>query len=251
VSCSSNCPSQTDLRAKPTLPQKIAWLLPLVLLLSGCIAQRGVDFGSFAGRAEDIPVIRVYNVNPGSYPPAGETILLLPPLGDLPGDFNIKLQLDFQEELQKYFNARVVSISPTGRLNAYVTEENLAPEKGFFDFGEIKRLGELMQTEYVFCVWVQELRPYPPQVLSLYAAILDTQEGSLVAELDATFNAAEQKVVVSLQDFLQRRRARQFDRNSLNMMLQSPSEFHLFVAAECSRALAMEMIPPETIKIRP
>lgn len=232
-----------------------AAVLPVLLTVvgfffCGCIAQRGVDFGTFAGRGEDIPIIRVYNTQPGSAPLPGETVLLLPPLGDV-SSFQASLQLDFQEELQKYLNSRVVNISPVGKLAEYVTEENLAPEKGFFDFGEIKRLGELMQTEYVFCTWVQKLRPYPPQVLSLYIAILDVRKGVLIAELDATFNAAEQKVVISLQDFLQRRRARQFDRNNLQTMLQSPSEFHLFAAAECCRALAMEMLHQEELKILP
>lgn len=194
------------------------------------------------GRAENIPLIRVYNVGDQGAPTSRDTILILPPLGHA-GMYQSKLLSSFQEEFQKYFNARVVSVSGEGRMGEYVNQQNLVPEDGFFDFEEIKRFGSIMQSEYVACIWVQEVRAYPPQVLSLYMTILDVNAGSLLIELDATFNASDQKVVVALQDYLQRRRARRFDRQNLDVMLQSPTEFHQFVAAECSRAMAQELSP--------
>ncbi len=226
-----------------------AWVLATGLC--GCVLQRGVDFGSRAGRAENIPVIRVYNVVPGSWPDQTQTVLLLPPLGQAIPKYRESLQLDIQEEFQKYFNARVVSVGARGKMEEYVSEKNLLPESGFFDFEEIKRLGALMQADYVVCTWIQEVRPYPPQILSLYITMLDVQGGNLLIELDATFNAAEQKVVVALEDYLQRRRARTYDRNSLDVMLQSPSDFHLFAISECCRAMALELAPPPKTKIWP
>ncbi len=224
---------------------KAVLIVPAVLLLltGGCIARRGKDFGSYVGRAEDIPIIRVFNVESDIYPTPKQTILLLPPLGPISPKMRDSLQLDFQEEFQKYFNARVVTISAKGSMAEYVTEKNLAPESGFFDYDEVLRLGSLMQSDFVVCIWVQELRPYPPQTLALYLAIMDVNGNHLIAELDARFNAAEQKVNIALQDYLQRRVARKFDRGSLDMMLRSPAEFHLFATAECSRALAQELIP--------
>ena len=232
---------------------RVGGLSALVLMtgLSGCVLQRGVDFGSRAGRAENIPVIRVYNVGPEAWPDQTQTILLLPPLGNAIPKYRESLQLDLQEELQKYFNARVVGVSARGKMEEYVAEKNLAPESGFFDFEEVKRLGALMQADYVVCTWVQEIRPYPPQILSLYMTILDVQRGDLLIELDATFNAAEQKVVVALEDYLQRRRARTYDRNSLDMMLQSPNDFHLFAVSECCRAMALELVPQPETKLWP
>lgn len=223
----------------------------LLTLLCGCVLQRGVDFGSRAGRAEDIPIIRVYNVAADAWPSQDQTLLLLPPLGEVTPKYRDSLQLDLQEEFQKYFNTRVVDVGAKGKMEEYVSAKNLAPESGFFDFEEVKRLGALMQADYVGCVWIQEIRPYPPQTLSLYMTILDVQRGSLLIELDATFNAAEQKVVVALEDYLQRRRSRTFDRNSLDVMLQSPAEFHLFAISECCRAMALELMPQPETKIRP
>ncbi|MDD2235983.1 MAG: hypothetical protein PHP44_00420 [Kiritimatiellae bacterium] len=234
--------------------RSVAVLLPAWVLaagLSGCVLQRGVDFGSRAGRAENIPVIRVYNVMNEAWPDQTQTVLLLPPLGQVTPKYRESLQLDLQEEFQKYFNSRVVSVGARGKMEEYVAEKNLVPESGFFDFEEIKRLGELMQTDYVVCTWIQEVRPYPPQSLSLYITILDVTRGDLLIELDATFNAAEQKVVVALENYLQRRRARTYDRNSLDMMLQSPSDFHLFAISECCRAMALELAPTLQTKIWP
>ncbi len=230
---------------------RIGFFISILPWWCGCVLQRGVDFGSRAGRAEDIPIIRVYNVEPESWPARNQTILLLPPLGAVTQEYRDSLQRDLQEEFQKYFNARVSDISPKGKMEEYVSGKNLAPESGFFDFEEIKRLGTLMQADYVGCTWVQEIRPYPPQILSLYITILDVSRGVLLAELDATFNASEQKVVVALEDYLQRRRSRSFDLNSLNFMLQSPSEFHLFAVSECCRAMAMELAPQADTKLWP
>ena len=228
------------------------WMAAGILIVtSGCIAQRGRDFGSFAGRPEDIPVIRVYNVQEGNYPGPSQTMLLLPPLGEISPAFRDSLQLDIQEEFQNYFNARITSINAEGKMAEYVAAKNLAPEAGFFDFAEIGRLCELMQTEYAICTWVQELRPYPPQVLTVYMTILDVKQKKLIAELDATFNASEQKVVIALQDYLQRRRARKFNRSNLDFMLQSPSEFQRFAISECCHTLALELAPRQKVKLWP
>lgn len=221
------------------------WPAIMLIVSSGCIARRGADFGSYVGRGENIPIIRIFNVEQNSYPTSKQTILLLPPLGDITSKFQNSIQHDLQEEFQTYFNARITSISPQGSMAEYVTEQNLAPENGFFDYDEILRLGKLMQADFVICTWIQELRPYPPQLLALSMAVMDVNKNRLTAELDARFNASEQKVVIAMQDYLQRRIARKFDRASLDMMLSSPAAFHVFAMAETCRALALELIPSE------
>ncbi|NCD35010.1 MAG: hypothetical protein EOL87_16530 [Spartobacteria bacterium] len=217
-------------------------MMAVMLLATGCVLKRGDDFGSYVGRSETVPIIRVYNVSAGKAPPASTTVMILPPLGDIKSPYSESLQQDIQEELQKYLNARVVTASPKGKLSEYVTEENLAPESGFFDFGEIARLGSLLGVDYMFCTWVSDWRPYPPQTLSLYLVLLETKNGSVLAELDAVFEASEQRVHVALENYLQRRVSRPYDKQNFNVLLESPTAYRHFVVAECCRAMAFELV---------
>ncbi len=215
----------------------------LISVLAGCVLQRGVDFGSPLGAPEDIRAIRLYNVNTNLFLTEQQAVLMLPPLGNVTPELRDALQQRLLEAAQNYFTARVVGVSPYGKLAAYINEKNLVPEKGFFNFGEISFLGQLMQGDYIICVWVQAVRQYPPQNVALYMAIVESATSEVVAQLDANMDASEQEVLVSLADYLQRRRARPFSRADLDVMLQSPSEYQAFVASECFRVLTYKFSP--------
>ena len=219
------------------------WCGVLALGLTGCVAQRGVDFGHWAGSPEMIPLTRPYNIKKSVKPNPADLIALLPPLGVMQEKSNNEFQQRILQEAQKYFPARVIDIDPRGPLSEYLNVENLAPTTGIFDFQEVARVGRLMSSKYVLAVWVREVRSHPPQLVTLYFAMVDSASGTAIGEMEATFDAKEQQVVVALRNNLQSRRAREFDDSSLDVMLRSPSEFQGFVATVCCRELAQALWP--------
>lgn len=215
----------------------------LALGLTGCVAQRGVDFGHWAGSPEMIPLTRPYNIKKSVKPAPADLIALLPPLGVMQEKNNNEFQQRILQEAQKYFPARVIDIDPRGPLSEYLNAENLAPTTGIFDFQEVARVGRLMSSKYVLATWVREVRSHPQQLITLYFAMVDSASGAAIGEMEATFDAKEQQVVVALRNNLQSRRAREFDDSSLDVMLRSPSEFQGFVATVCCRELAQALWP--------
>ena len=219
------------------------WCGILAVGLTGCVAQRGVDFGHWAGSPEMIPLTRPYNIKKSERPTPADLIALLPPLGVMQEKSNNEFQQRILQEAQKYFPARVIDIDPQGPLSEYLNGDNLAPTTGIFDFQEVARVGRLMSAKYVLSVWVREVRAHPPQRVTLYFAMVDSASSTAIGEMEATFDAKEQQVVVALRNNLQSRRAREFDDSSLDVMLRSPSEFQAFVATVCCRELAQALWP--------
>ena len=229
---------------KPMSKRCTIWFgMALAAGLTGCVAQRGVNFGHWAGSPEMIPLTRPYNIRKSEKPVASDLIALLPPLGVMEEKNSAEFQQRILQEAQKYFAARVIDIDPQGPLSEYLSVENLAPTTGIFDFQEVGRVGRLMSAKYVLAVWVREVRSHPPQRVSLYLAMVESASGAAVGEMEATFDAKEQQVVVALRNNLQSRRAREFDDSSLDVMLRSPSEFQGFVATVTCRELAHALWP--------
>ena len=224
--------------------RRIIWLgMALAAGLTGCVAQRGVDFGHWAGSPEMIPLTRTYNIRKSEKPAPSDLIALLPPLGVMDEQSGHEFQQRILQEAQKYFQARVIDIDPKGPLSEYLNVENLAPTTGIFDFQEVARVGRLMSSKYILGVWVREVRTHPPQRVSLYMAMVDSNSGAAIGEMEATLDAKEQQVVVALRNNLQSRRAREFDDSSLDVMLRSPSEYQGFVATVTCRELAHALWP--------
>ena len=75
------------------------WIgMALAAGLTGCVAQRGVNFGHWAGSPEMIPLTRPYNIKKSVKPTPADLIALLPPLGVMQEKNNkeiMKLALDW------------------------------------------------------------------------------------------------------------------------------------------------------------
>jgi hypothetical protein len=218
-----------------------ALIVVLGILNVGCVAQHGRDFGHWAGAADYVPLIRITMADDKKALTANDTILLIPPLGAMDQKTKEAFQQDLLREAQRFLRPRVVGVKLNGDLTKYVTEENLSPTPGIIDGQEAARLGRLMNASHVLCVWVSRSRVYPPQDLTAYFVLVNSETGRVVGEMNANFNAEEQRVVVALAEYLQSRRAREYDRTSLEIMLRSPAEYRGFVASHCIRAVAKEM----------
>ncbi len=207
------------------------------LVLSGCAVYRGVDFGHWAGRPEDRSLTQVYDVKPVRHPKPGEFILVLPPMGAMEETYRPVLHTRVYVEAQQNIPARVNMLQLDRRLAEYVNEKNMVPVPGQFDFQEVGRVGRLLGASHVICIWVNKAIFTAPQNLDLYFAVVESEEGAVVAQMSAQFDASEQKVVMALNDYLQAYRAREFDRPNLDFIQRSPSEYMAFVANRSMNAL--------------
>ena len=208
------------------------------MLMAGCVIKRGVDFGHWAASAEVVPLVRVFNTDLDAAPKENATVLVLPTISEVPEPAKSAFYATFVNEFRYYFPYHLLEIDPDGQLSEYVQAENLMPTAGIFDFQEVARLGSLLGTPYVLCSRVRDARLHPPQVLAVYMALIESGSGQIIIEVDGTFDASEQQTVIAIDDYLQRRKARVYDRTSLDILLRSPKDFAAFACSECCRAMA-------------
>ena len=213
----------------------------LTFLSAGCVAQRGIDFGVWGGNAERIEFVRVTQPPDSPSFQGDETVLLLPPMGNIATEQLERLNRILSQEIRNYFPITVFEIEANDSLKRYISKQNLVPFGDKFDAEEVARIGGLLGVSHVLCTFVRDYRPHPPQNLALYLSLIETSERQISAEVNADFDATEQQVVMALRNYLQRRRARVFDKTSLEIMLRSPSEYQAFAMASCSQELAEEL----------
>ena len=215
-----------------------ATLAVAVLFSGGCVAKRGIDFGHWSRVPERIELVRVFRADRDVALETGAKVLILPPVGNVaPPDARQDMAHNIMRELQYAAPVHPFQVDATVLPARYWRESNVADTDGQFDLGEVVRIGDLFAAPYVLCVHVRAWHPYAPQVLALHMTLVDVAGQRSVAELHASFNAAEQQVVVAADDWLQARRARKYDAQSLDILLRSPSEFGAFVTARCVQSL--------------
>jgi hypothetical protein len=208
-----------------------------ILFSAGCLAQRGADFGHWSRTPERIELVRVFKTESDTPFAVGERMLVLPPVGQGLEEARRGLLNHILREIQYASAVHPFQIGDRVLPARYWREDNVADATGRFDLQEVVRIGRLFETRYVLCVHVRAWRPYAPQVLALHMTLVHVEAGERVAELNASFNAAEQQVVVAMDDWLQARRARKYDAQSLDIMLRSPAEFGAFATARCVQSL--------------
>jgi hypothetical protein len=218
-------------------------MVMIIAMVTGCATQRGVDFGHWSGAAEPVPVMRIYNEDDGAALTGEEKILVLPTLGSYDDPVLQRINGQLTEEMRRYFPVDLFEIDSGGPLSDYVNEKNLSPTTTEFDIREIARLGRLLGATHVLCSRLRNARFYAPQNLDLYFLLVDVEKDEAVLEMDAAFDASDQEVVIALDSYLQRRVARKYDRNNLNVMLNSPTEYGAFVSAQCTQALEETLWP--------
>ncbi len=220
-------------------PVRLAAVLALLsaLPLAGCVAKRGVDFGHWSRTPERIEPIRVMRTDRDAAFSVGDRLLVLTPVGKAaPPDARQGLLNNMIREIQHATPLHPFSLDSAVPAR-YWREDNIADAGGRFDLDEIVRLGALFNAPYALCVHVNAWRPYPPQVLALRMTLVDIAAGEPLAELNGSFHAEEQQVVVAMDDWLQARRARKYDAHNLDILLRSPAEYSAFVSARCVQRL--------------
>ncbi len=208
------------------------------MVLSGCVVQRGVDFGHWAKKPERINVIRVRQESASTEATGQQSILIMPLFGKVEDEHREQLESNLYHEMQNYFGARMISLSRHGELKPYLKEKNLMPLEDMIEYSEAARLGRILGFSHVLCVNIRQWRPYPPQIISLFAAMVSVASGRPDITLSANFDASEQQVMLMLDRHLQQRSARKYNNHSLNIVQRSPSQYSSFVFSECVKTLA-------------
>jgi hypothetical protein len=217
-------------------------VLCATLMSTGCVVWRGADFGHWARTGDKIPLVRAFTVDQMPAWDGTEQFLVLPPQGKgIPPDLMKLLHQNLMAELRNYLPVNVHALADTPAADPLVEQGNLMTTGGTLDINEVSRLAALVKATHVVAVQVMEFRPYPPQKVALRLLVVDVALQQTLLNLDGTFDAAEQQVLLALSDHLQSRRARRFDIQSLEVMLQSPMEFSGFVCARCADAAAEEL----------
>jgi hypothetical protein len=221
----------------------MAACLLLAIGSAGCVSRRGIDFGHWARSPERIAVVRIVHDDTATAITNRDTILVLPPVGAMDESIRTAFHRELFQQAQNAFPAAVLDLQMSPAWNAVLSDENMTADGRLLNYAEIARLGSLLGVSHVLCLRVRDYRPYQPQVLSVWAAVVDTRTKRAAVELSGCFDASEQQVVVAVGDYLQARQARKFDQQNLDILLASPTEYRAFVLAHCCRDLADSLTP--------
>jgi len=212
------------------------------------MTQRGLDFGHWAQSGEKLNIIRIRHIPGMKSMTSNDKMLVLPPLGITDTEQTKTLHTSICREMRNYMPATVFAAEINGDAADYIAADNMTMTDDTMNGPEAARLGRALGASYVLCSKVRQIRPYPPQILDIFMAVIDTKTGRPMVSLSAAFNASDQQIVIAVAQYLQRRRARKYNDNSLDIMLRSPTEYQAFVAAECSKALAQCLRTPPPLK---
>lgn len=214
-----------------------------ILLLPGCVVQRGIDFGHWAQTGQKIPLTRfIIPAQPQSRTPLTK-IALLPTIGKLPSSSLETIDTHMLQEAQLAFQTPVIMIDRNGKMAQYVTLKNLIPMGDIWNNREIARLGQLMGVSHVLCWRVRNWRQYQPQNMIIDFILVETTYGAMEMEMLAAFDAREQQVIIALDQYLRNRSARKYDRQNLDIILRSPKEYCGFIATECMWGMSEKLWP--------
>jgi hypothetical protein len=142
------------------------------------------------------------------------------------------------QEVRGALGTPVLAIGADDDLSEYVTPANLIAYGDAINVDEVSRLGRVVGASHVLCVLVRSSRTYHPQLMSTSWVLVESETSSVMVQMDALLDAADQDTVREMGRYFRARRAWPDDMPRLELMLRSPREYGRFVASLCSRALA-------------
>lgn len=199
---------------------------------------RGRDYGVVLLPSAEYFQIQL--ISPGGaadFPVTIQSLLILPPVGDVPADLTEGLSLALWQEFQQVLPGAVRLLSPRGRFAAYTTTANLLSEDGSPVSSELERIGRLTGASHVLLPRIIDYRPYHPQKITIEWVIFDADRGRTALTLVGCIDASEQRVVMAADAYLRERKAKPYLSSNLDVMLRSPREFNGFAIAQALKSL--------------
>lgn len=237
-----------------TLPAAIGALaLISTLVLNGCIAQYGSDFGHWSSIQENVPLYRIdCPTSPIPPPQNTQTIAILPTLGAVPERERRALDSIILQTARQTLSAQTVAVDPAGPMGSYVAGENLLTDAGGINQTEAALIGAILESAYVLTVHVQELEALPPQRVVMVLTLTDTAKAQPIASVAVCLRAQDQRTQTELAEYLKVRIARKYDRSSLDIILRSPTEFQTFAMVRSLQTLnaALWPLPPDDPQVK-
>ena len=168
-------------------------------------------------------------------------VLLLPPLGLENPDERDRLQKTLYSAAQRRFTVPINMISSDSAYAPYTDESNLICSDGTINLDEISIIGNLMNTVYVICPYVRELKPYHPQRIDIKILVIDASKNQLCAELSSVFDAQDNDTFDYFMEYSQSHKNKGESYDDLTFRIKSPAAFQAFVADMCSSVMAEKL----------
>ena len=184
--------------------------------------------------------VRVY-IAP-ELPSTIQQTVLLPPLGIKDPALREKVRQKLYQGARRHFVNPLQVVNPDSSYANYITEKNLVTPDGTLNTSEVVIIGELMDVSHVICPMFLEIRPYPPQKISILVTVIDVKTGNVAAELSGTFDARDRDIRDWFGLYTGERGADYELEQEIDSKLLSPSEFQAFVADSCF-SLLRENLP--------
>ncbi len=228
------------------------WRLGFVAFLFcgsvGCAVRQGRDYGHVLFRPA--PFFRVQLVHTSA---AQEDVLiirdllLLPPVGEAPGDIVREFPLLLWQELQQVLAGAVRMPRPGGVYVQYADVNNLVSDHGLVNTEELARIGFLAGASHVLLPKIVDYRPYHPQRITMELLLLRVVDQSVVMVIVGSLDASEQRVLMAADSYLRHRKATPYDTENLDMLLRSPRAFTGFAMHEVVLVLKGKVLPEREV----
>jgi hypothetical protein len=216
-----------------------ALILATAIILNGCVAKRGVDFGHWALIAERRELVKMQVADHATLS-RKSTLCVLPVLGSMPADLSLRFRNQLVLNIQDHVTLEIVTPPEDENLSAVLKADNLL-KNGTPRLSEISGAGKVFDTSHVLCINATDYSPYPPQKINFEGWLVNSSNSKVEGSFTASLDASEQQTVLAVGEHMQSRRARPYDEANLDIMLQSPSEFIDFASAYTARHLARQM----------
>ncbi len=164
-------------------------------------------------------------------------LLILPPLGIDNPEERTRFHRTLYRAAQRRFKAPVKLVITDSAYAPYVEKDNLLLNDGTINLEEISIIGKLMNTSYVICPYVRELKPYHPQRIDIRLVVVNTDKGSIAAEISGVFDAQDNDVIDYFMKYGESHKNKTESKDDLSFKIKSPAAFQAFVADMCTSVM--------------
>ncbi len=212
----------------------LSMMMFAVLSGGGCAVRQGRDYGHLLFSPSDYFQIQsvASSAAVAKGPVLVDSLLLLPPVGQISSPFSEHFSQAIWHELQQILPGIVRSPVTQGGFAAYVVSANLIRDDGGLVIEEAVQIGRMAGCSHVLLPRVHVYRPYHPQRIIMEWVLIDVRTERLLLTLTGGIDASEQRVLISADKYLRQRKANPYNNSNLQFMLRSPRDYLSFAVCQ-------------------